>query len=394
MISALKAPTETLYRQFAAMSTLIIITVLTLCLGATLPNTSALTLKAVEPSREWWQSGNFYQIYPRSFRDSDGDGVGDLKGIKEKAEYLKELGMDGVWLSPILKSPMADFGYDIANYREIDPLFGTMEDFEALVARFKELGLMLILDFVPNHTSDESEWFKKSVRREDPYTNYYVWQDGEPNPEGGQPLVPNNWVAAFRYSAWEWNDERQQYYFHKFHKKQPDLNYRDPNVVREMKDVLRFWMSKGVAGFRIDVMNHLFEYMDENGKFPDEPVSGLCDDPTMPCYTLYIYEIDQPETYDMCYQWRAVLEEFSNPPRIMMTEAYTTLTNIMRFFNDANGRNGSHIPFNFEFLTKLNPSSTAKDIKEIAESYLAALPSGKLGNWVVSSIFSIHNYFL
>lgn len=336
-------------------------------------------------NHKWWQSANFYQIYPRSFKDSDGNGVGDLKGIKEKAQYLKDLGMDGVWLSPILKSPMADFGYDIANYREIDPLFGTMQDFDDLLVEFKRLGLYLILDFVPNHTSDEHDWFIKSVARTEGFENFYIWNDGKPNPEGGKPLPPNNWVSAFRFSAWEWNEERQQYYYHKFLNKQPDLNYRDPNVVTEMKEVLRFWLRKGVAGFRIDVMNHLFEYIDENGDFPDEPLTGQCDDPDSPCYVQNIYESDLPETYDMCYQWRTVLEEFSNPPRIMMTEAYLPLFNIMRYFGDGNTRNGSHIPFNFEFLTNLNPQSTGKDIKEILERYLSALPTGRIGNWVVSS---------
>lgn len=216
------------------------------------------TLAASE--KDWWETATFYQIYPRSFRDSDGDGVGDLRGIIQKLDHLKDLGITATWLSPIMKSPMVDFGYDISDFKDIDPLFGTMKDFEDLTARAKELGIRIIMDFVPNHSSDEHDWFKLSESRTEGYEDYYVWKDGknckpEPWEEDEEPCdPPNNWNAVFRRSAWKWNWERKQFYFHQFHPRQPDLNFRNPKVEQEMKDVLEFWLAKGVSGFRIDAM--------------------------------------------------------------------------------------------------------------------------------------------
>ncbi|XP_063708467.1 maltase A1-like [Culicoides brevitarsis] len=344
-----------------------------------------LTEKATR-KRQWWQNANYYQIYPRSFYDSDGDGVGDLRGIMQKAQYLKDLGMEGVWLSPIMKSPMVDFGYDISDFRDIDETFGTMQDFDNLLAEFNRLGLKMILDFVPNHTSDKHEWFLKSVERDPEYENFYIWHDGLPNPAGGQNLPPNNWVSNFRFSAWEWNEKRQQYYYHAFAVQQPDLNYREPKVVAAMKDILRFWLDKGVAGFRCDAVYHLFEVApDSEGNFPDEPPSGKCDDPESFCYLNHIYVTDQDETYKMIYEWRQVLDEYKNWPRMMMTEAYTSLANIMRYYGDGFGILGSQIPFNFELLTKINANSDAGDIKSIVEGYLDHIPANNSGNWVLGN---------
>ena len=194
---------------------------------------------------DWWESANFYQIYPRSFKDSDGDGVGDLKGIQSKLQYLKDLGVDGVWLSPIYKSPQADGGYDISDYRDIHYEYGTLKDFEELLAATKAFGLKLILDFVPNHTSDEHEWFGKSESLVPGYENYYIWHPGKIDPYTNLLVPPTNWLSFFRYSAWKYSNIRNQFYMHQFHYKQPDINYRDPKLVQEMKDVLSFWMEKG-----------------------------------------------------------------------------------------------------------------------------------------------------
>lgn len=217
---------------------------------------------------DWWQTAAFYQIYPRSFKDSNGDGIGDLNGVTEKLPYLKEIGIDAFWLSPIFCSPMADFGYDISDFFNIQPEYGTMDDFDRLVGEATKLGIKVILDFVPNHSSDENEWFVKSARREPGFEDFYVWHPGRPNPnDPAKPLPPNNWVSVFRFSAWTWHEERKEYYLHQFHHKQPDLNYRNPKVVEMMVSVLRFWLDKGVGGFRVDACPHIFEVKsDKNGK--------------------------------------------------------------------------------------------------------------------------------
>lgn len=182
--------------------------------------------------KSWWQTASFYQIYPRSFKDSDGDGVGDLIGVTQSLPYLKEIGVAATWLSPFLKSPMADFGYDISDFFEVDPLFGTMENFHELMRKSEESGVRIILDFVPNHSSDECEWFIKSAARDPQYLDYYVWHPGKLRDGVHHP--PNNWVSVFRGSAWEWHEGRQEYYLHQFHKKQPDFNFRNSKVREQM----------------------------------------------------------------------------------------------------------------------------------------------------------------
>ncbi|XP_063696435.1 probable maltase [Culicoides brevitarsis] len=338
-------------------------------------------------AKDWLSNANFYQIYPVSFKDSDGDGIGDLQGIKSETAYLKGLGMNGVWLSPIMASPMKDAGYDISDYKTVNPMFGTVDDVKELISAFKAAGLYLILDFVPNHTSDEHEWFKKSIQKIDPYTDYYVWHDGLPNPAGGRNLPPNNWVSVFRYSAWQWNEDRQQYYYHAFVPGQPDLNYRNPKVVDEMKNILRYWLDMGIAGFRIDAVPYLFEIQpDENGNYKDEPLSGITSDPTDYQYTSHIYTQDQPETFDMAYQWRAVVDEYKNKdyPRVLLTEAYTSLENILKFYGNAT-MNGSHVPFNFDLLSNTKKDTTAKQIQYLVENYLSKVPAGKEANWVLGN---------
>ena len=198
----------------------------------------------------WWQRGVIYQIYPRSFQDSNDDGVGDLTGIRQRLEYCVHLGVDAVWLSPIYPSPMADFGYDVADYTGIHPLFGTLEDFDALLDDLKRRGMKLLLDYVPNHSSDQHPWFKDSrSSRASAKRDWYLWRDAAP---GGGP--PNNWLSHFGGSAWQWDPHTNQYYYHSFLKEQPDLNWRNPEVVAAMHDVLRFWLRRGVDGFRIDVL--------------------------------------------------------------------------------------------------------------------------------------------
>ncbi|XP_053966298.1 maltase A1 [Anastrepha ludens] len=343
-------------------------------------------------SKEWWENGNYYQIYPRSFRDSDGDGIGDLNGVTEKLQYLKDIGFTAAWLSPIFKSPMADFGYDIADFYQIHPEYGTMEDFENMIKKAKEVGIKIILDFVPNHSSDENEWFTKSVDGDPAYADFYVWHNGKINETTGEREPPSNWVSAFRYTAWEWNEVRQQYYLHQFAIKQPDLNYRNPAVVAEMKNVMRFWLGKGISGFRVDAIPYLFEKeLDRYNNYPDEPVIddvSSCPDPDDGCHLQHIYTQDQPETFDMVYQWRTLAEEFKKEhggdTRILLTEAYTSFDNILRFYG--NGvLNGSHIPFNFDFLTNVVNNTKAPVVVEHIEKWLNSMPEGVYANWVLGN---------
>ncbi|XP_028162369.1 maltase A1-like [Ostrinia furnacalis] len=336
---------------------------------------------------DWWQTALVYQIYPRSFKDSDGDGIGDLNGITEKLPYLKDTGVDAIWMSPIFLSPMYDFGYDITDYRQIAPEYGTMDDFDNLLATAKEIGIRIILDFVPNHTGNESEWFIKSKNREPGYENYYVWADGIPSPDkAGVMLPPSNWISIFRKSAWEWCEERQQFYLHQFVVGQPDLNYRDPRVQQEMKDVLSYWLDKGVSGFRVDAINMMYEVdpKDFDGKYPDEPLSGDPNaNPEDYEYLSHPYTRDLLETYDVVYDWRDLLNEHTQKDgeyKILMTEAYTDIELMIRYYGHGN-RNGS-IPFNFSFLGDINNHSNARDIKMIIDRFMTYIPIGKTANWV------------
>uniref|UniRef100_A0A182Q4Z7 alpha-glucosidase n=1 Tax=Anopheles farauti TaxID=69004 RepID=A0A182Q4Z7_9DIPT len=342
----------------------------------------------------WWKRGVFYQIYPRSFMDSDGDGIGDLRGITSKLPYLSKNRITGFWLSPIFKSPMADFGYDISDYYSIQPEYGTLADFDALVKRANALGMEVILDFVPNHTSDEHEWFKKSERRVPGFEDFYVWHPGRPNPgnsSNARPSVPCNWVSFFRGSAWQWSEVRREYYLHQFSVKQPDLNYRNPAVVQAMKEVMRYWLGRGVAGYRIDAVPTLFEVApDADGQYPDEPLSGNTNNPDDPGYLVHIYTQDRNETLDMVYQWRAVMDQFQQQygvrERIIMAETYSPIDVAMKYYGNETVP-GAQIPFNFHFITDLSKDSTAEDFKNTINYWIDHMPAMDtiVPNWVVGN---------
>ena len=220
------------------------------------------------PARTDWQRSVVYQIYPRSFQDSDGDGVGDLRGITSRLDYLQQLGVDVVWLSPIYASPNDDNGYDISDYRAIMPEFGTMADFDEMLAAMHARGIRLMMDLVVNHSSDEHEWFRQArSSRDNPYHDYYIWAD--PKADGSPP---NNWEAAFQGSVWEWNDATGEYYLHMFSRKQPDLNWENPGLRAEVHELMRFWLDKGVDGFRMDVINMISKPWNADGSLPDAPV--------------------------------------------------------------------------------------------------------------------------
>src|SRR6202047_1839828 len=249
---------------------------------------------------QWWQHAVFYEVYPRSFADSNNDGVGDLNGIASKLPYLQHLGVNAIWITPCFPSPQVDFGYDVADYESIDPMYGTLADFDRLVAEAKTHNIKIILDFVPNHTSDQHKWFQESKSsRTSPKRDWYIWRDGKrPN----QP--PNNWTSTFCGSAWKFDPATGQYYYHYFYAEQPDLNWRNPEVRKAMMDTMRFWYKRGVAGFRLDAVDTLFE----DPELKDNPVLPGTDKFGMP-RTEEVHNKKLPEVHDAMRDLRTVADE-------------------------------------------------------------------------------------
>ena len=289
-------------RNFLALS-------LTLLFGASAYGANAPQADAADS--QWWKHAVIYEIYPRSFADSNGDGIGDLNGIIKHLDYLQELGVNAIWMTPFYPSPQVDFGYDISDYRAIDPQYGSMTDFDHLVAEAKKRNIRMINDLVLNHTSDQHPWFLESKSsRTNPKANWYVWQDGKP---GGQP--PNNWISLFGHSAWQFDPKRDQYYYHEFYVQQPDLNWRDAQMKNAMWDVVRFWMDKGVSGFRLDAITSLFE----DPQFRDEKV--------MPGKNAYGDPIVSREYTDNLPEVNTVLQELRQvtnkyPGSVLIGETY------------------------------------------------------------------------
>ena len=320
---------------------------------------------------KWWERGIIYQIYPRSFMDSNGDGVGDLVGIRNKLDYLQWLGVDAIWISPIYPSPMADFGYDISNYTDIDPIFGTLNDFDALLADAHDRGLKVLLDYVPNHTSDHHPWFLESrSSRDSAKRDWYIWRDPK---AGGGP--PNNWLSNFGGGAWEWDEKTGQYYYHAFLKEQPDLNWRNPEVQRAMLKVLRFWLDRGVDGFRVDVMHHLAK----DTQFRDNPPNPEWR-PGMSPYRelLTTYSADLPEVQEVVAKLRNVLDNYDD--RMLVGEIYLPVERLMAYYG-ASGK-GAHLPFNFQLIRL---PWNAREIATAVERYEALLPSYAWPNWVLGN---------
>jgi alpha-glucosidase len=319
----------------------------------------------------WWQYGVIYQIYPRSFQDTDGDGIGDLKGITQRLPHLTELGVDAIWISPVFPSPMRDFGYDVSDYYDISPLFGTIRDFDELLARAHSARVKVILDFVANHTSDQHPWFvnsrssKGSAKRD-----WYIWRDGKPN--GAEP---NNWQSEFGGSAWTLDKPTNQYYYHAYLKEQPDLNWRNPQVERAMCDVLRFWFDRGVDGFRVDAIHHLLE--DEECR--DNPLNPEWRAGMPPNQRwLRIRTIDQPGVHASIKAMRRVSDAYSD--RVMIGEAYLPIERLMAYYGADLA--GFHLPFNFHLIsTPWRPEPIAAHI----QAYEAALPIGGWPNWVLGN---------
>jgi alpha-glucosidase len=324
----------------------------------------------------WWQTGVIYQIYLRSFQDTNGDGVGDIKGIERRLNYLVDLGIDAIWISPIYPSPMADFGYDVADYRDVDPLFGTLADVGDLLAKAHAQGLRVLLDFVPNHTSSQHPWFIESrVSRNNPKRDWYIWRD--PGQDRGPP---NNWISDFGGSAWEWDEATGQYYHHAFLKEQPDLNWRNPEVRTALYEVIRFWLDRGVDGFRIDVLWHMVKAAD----FPDNPPNNAWQ-PSMGEMdrVLQLHSTDQPEVHEIAAEMRAIVDGYATAgrgERILIGEIYLPLDRLVRYYGQ--DRRGVHLPANFQLI---NAPWDARALATLIANYEAALPPDAWPNWVLGN---------
>ena len=321
----------------------------------------------------WWQSAVIYQIYPRSFQDANGDGVGDIPGILQRLDYLQWLGVDALWLSPIFPSPMADFGYDVADYRDVHPLFGTLADLDALLDALHRRRMRLLLDFVPNHTSDQHPWFQAARSgRDHPYREWYIWRD--PAPDGGPP---NNWLSRFDgQTAWEWDAASGQYYLHSFLKEQPDLNWRHPAARTAMLDVMRFWFDRGVDGLRVDVAYRVMKD------------AGLADNPPNPDWRpgmdpsfrlLERHTKDTPDSHLFNRWLREVADEYEG--RVLVGEMNLPFARLVPHYGTAQAPE-FHLPFNFRLIFS---RWEAANVRALAAEYEERLPPHAWPNWVLSN---------
>ena len=318
------------------------------------------------PDPDWWRGAVIYQIYPRSYQDSNGDGIGDLSGIIHRLPHVASLGVDAIWISPFFTSPMLDFGYDVSDYRDVDPMFGSLGDFDALVARAHELGIKVIIDLVLSHTSDQHPWFKESrSSRDNPKADWFVWADARPD---GTP--PNNWLSIFGGSAWEWDGQRMQYYLHNFLKEQPDLNFHNADVRAELLDVTRFWLERGVDGFRLDTVN--FYYCDaELRDTPPLPSEARTDKiaPSVNPYNFqdHLYDKSRPENLQFLKDFRAVLDEFAAATSVGEVGDAQRGAEIQAAYTS--GGDKIHMAYDFDLLSNAFPTGTrvAEIMQKIGE---------------------------
>ncbi|MDT0683869.1 alpha-amylase family glycosyl hydrolase [Roseicyclus sp. F158] len=321
--------------------------------------------------RDWWRGAVIYQIYPRSFQDSNNDGVGDLSGIIHRLTHVSDLGVDAIWISPFFRSPMLDFGYDVSDYRDVDPLFGTLGDFDALIARAHELGLRVLIDLVMSHSSSEHPWFKESrSNRTNAKADWYVWAD--PKPDG---TVPNNWLSIFGGPAWQWDSERMQYYLHNFLAEQPDLNFHNPAVQDEMLDVARFWLDRGVDGFRLDTVNFYFHdaQLRDNPPLPEEERN----DNTAPSVNPYnfqdhLYDKTQPENLAFLRRLRAVMDEY--PAAASVGEVGESQRGTIVQAEYTAGNDLLHMCYDFDFLSSTYPGG--REVAHVLQKFARFVKDG------------------
>ncbi|MGI1661650.1 alpha-glucosidase [Palleronia sp. KMU-117] len=318
---------------------------------------------------DWWRGAVIYQIYPRSFQDSNGDGIGDLAGIIHRLPHVADLGVDAIWISPFFRSPMKDFGYDVSDYNDVDPMFGTLGDFDALVGRAHSLGLKVVIDLVMSHTSDQHPWFKESrSSRDNAKADWYVWAD--PKPDG---TPPNNWLSIFGGSAWQWDGERMQYYLHNFLKEQPDLNFHCPAVQDALLAMARFWLERGVDGFRLDTVNFYVhdKQLRDNPPLPPEEQN----DTTAPSVNPYnfqdhLYDKTQPENIEFLKRFRALMDEF--PAITSVGEVGESQRGMQVQADYTKGHDRLHMCYGFDFLSNIFPTATRID--EVMRRFAAEAP--------------------
>jgi alpha-glucosidase len=324
----------------------------------------------VKPQREWWRGALIYQIYPRSFQDSNGDGVGDLLGIVERLPYVASLGVDAVWISPFFTSPMRDFGYDVSDYCDVDPMFGNLADFDAVISTAHALGLKVMIDLVLSHTSNQHPWFVESRQsRDNARHDWYVWAD--PKPDG---TPPNNWLSIFGGSAWQWDSKRLQYYMHNFLAEQPDLNLHCPAVQDALLDVARFWLERGVNGFRLDTINFYFHDADlrDNPPLPPEERNDSIAPAVNPYnHQRHLYDKNRPENLNFLRRLRAVLNHYDAAALGEVGDAQRGLEILGEY---TAGDDKVQMCYAFEFLA--NDTVTAARARDVLNQMQAAAPEG------------------
>lgn len=313
------------------------------------------------PAQKWWQNAVLYEIYPRSFQDSNGDGIGDLNGIAQRLDYLRALGVDAIWIAPMFPSPQVDFGYDISDYENVDPQYGTLADFDHLLAEARSRGIRIILDMVLNHTSDQHPWFKNAAAsRADPRHGWYVWNDGI-SAAAGTPHPPNNWISLFGGSAWQWVPAVSQFYYHEFYRAQPDLNWRNPEVERAMLATLRFWLDRGVAGFRLDAITTLFE----DAQLRNEPELSGVNAQGDPIVTR-IYTDNLPEVHGVIRRMRKMVDRYP-ANRVLIGETYLPNTAELDKWYGGARHDELHLPMDMlvGFTNKLDAATLRNRLLEV-----------------------------
>ncbi|MCL2919115.1 alpha-glucosidase family protein [Shewanella litorisediminis] len=333
----------------------------------------------------WWRGAAIYQIYPRSLKDSNGDGIGDLKGIIERLDYIASLNVDAIWISPFFRSPMKDFGYDISDYLDVDPMFGTMMDFDELIAKAHSLGLKVVIDQVLSHTSDEHAWFAESRQsRDNPKADWYVWADPR---EDGTP--PNNWLAIFGGCAWEWEPRRQQYYLHNFLKSQPDLNFHCEAVRQAVLSNVEFWLKKGVDGFRLDAITFCFhdkELRDNPAKPADKRQGRGFSEDNPYAYQYHWYNNERPETLGFIEDLRALIDRYPGAVTLGEVSSEDSLATMAEY---TKGDNRLHMAYSFELLTKDYSADYIRSTVEALEGAIGdGWPCWAIGNHDVERVIS------
>ncbi|XP_065224388.1 maltase 1-like [Planococcus citri] len=344
-------------------------------------------LGALALDTEWWKHATIYQILLRSFQDSDSDGIGDIRGLISRLDYLVEIGIDTVYMMPFYPASGHDHGYDIKNYKEIDPVYGTMEDFKELMREMESRGLSCLTDLVINHTSDEHEWFQKSIKKIPPYTDYYVWVNAKGYDTNNKPIPPNNWFSMFDMridgSAWTWNDQRNQFYLHQANVQQPDLNLRNEYVKLEIIDIMTHWLEKGVSGFRVDAPMYFMEDEQLRDNLPLSPGATV--------FTMFSEcerTLNHPDTFKYLHELNVFLQRYDREnakpiQTFLLGETYGPINNVIKYYGTKKSP-AIHLPLNF-LLTGLKTYLDARQLNDFLHTWLDAVPEDMPSNWALGN---------